>query len=253
MAIYQEVARVLEAEIRAHFRNGDYLPSEARLAERFAINRHTVRRAIDELVNAGMLLRQHGKGTLVVAHALEYRVGARGRFSESIEALGQSPEAAVISRSLLEADDDLARRMGVAPGTPLLLMDTLRSVNGQPVTLITHYLRRDRLPDLDRRYGGGSLHAFIEKVYGIRLWRRQGLISAVMPNNQESLLLKYPRNMPLLRIKSNNVEWGTDEVLEYSISRSRADCFEYKVQPAPPASFGADVPFTSKENDRNEY
>ncbi|MDX5300335.1 MAG: phosphonate metabolism transcriptional regulator PhnF [Gammaproteobacteria bacterium] len=232
MAVYQDIARILEREIREQFRSGDYLPSEAQLAKRFAINRHTVRRAVDELVDAGMVLRQQGKGTRVLEHAIEYNIASRGRFSESVEALGHHAEAEVVSRALCVADDALARKMWVEPGTPLWQLDTLRSVDGRPVTLISHYLCRNSFPELVSRYPGGSLHAFLETHYGVRMTRRQGLVSAVLPTAQESALLNYPRNMPLLRIKSNNVRQGTQQVLEYSVSRSRADCFEYRITPS---------------------
>lgn len=231
MAVYQDVARTLEKEIRETLRSGDYLPSEAELARRFEINRHTLRRAVDQLVDAGMLLRQHGKGTLVVEHALEYQIAARARFSESLEALGHSSRSEVIGRRVLVADDRLARKSWIPAGTALLQVDTLRSIDGRPACLISHYLRREAFPGIERRYQGGSLHQFIEQHYDIRLQRRQGLISATLPNQREAALLDYPRHMPLLLVKSNNVRAGTEEVLEYSVSRNRADCFEFKIRP----------------------
>lgn len=231
MAVYQEVARSLEQEIRENLHSGDYLPSEAELARRFAVNRHTLRRAVDQLVDAGMLLRQHGKGTLVMEHALEYNIGARGRFSESLEALGHEAASEVISRRVLVADERLARKSWIPAGTPLLQVDTLRSVKGRPVCLISHYLRRAAFPGLERAYRGGSLHEFIEEHHGIRLERRQGIIATTLPNQREAALMQYPRHMPLLVVKSNNVRAGTEEVLEYSVSRNRADCFEFRVRP----------------------
>lgn len=233
MAVYEDVAQTLEKEIRQTLRCGDYLPSEAELARRFAINRHTLRRAVDQLVDAGMLLRQHGKGTLVVEHALEYNIGARARFSESLEALGHASLSEVISRRVLVADERLSRKSWIPAGTPLLQVDTLRSMDGRAVCLISHYLRREAFPGLERDYRGGSLHAHIEAHHGVRLQRRQGLIATTLPNQREAELLQYPRHMPLLVVKSNNVRAGTEEVLEYSVSRSRADCFEFRVRPQP--------------------
>lgn len=231
MAVYQEVAATLEQEIRQKLSCGEYLPSEAELAKRFSINRHTLRRAVDQLVDAGMLLRQHGKGTLVVEHSVEYNIGARPRFSESIEAMGHTPLAEVVSRRVLIIDERLSRSSGIPPGTPILQVDTLRSIDGRPVNVISHYLKREAFPGLELHYRGGSLHAHIEEHYGIRLLRQQALIGTTLPNQREAELLQYPRHMPVLVVKSTNVRTGTDEVLEYSVSRGRADCFEFKVQP----------------------
>lgn len=231
MPVYQDVARTLEQEIRQTLSCGDYLPSEAELARRFAINRHTLRRAVDQLVDAGMLLRQQGKGTLVVEQAVEYNIGARARFSESLAAQGHAPCCEVISRRVLVADEAFAARSHFPAGTALLQVDTLRHMDGRPVTIISHYLKRERFPGLERDYRNGSLHAHIEQHHGLLLERREALISTTLPNHQEAELLAQPRHMPVLVIRSRNVLADTDEVLEYSVSRSRGDCFEFRIEP----------------------
>jgi GntR family phosphonate transport system transcriptional regulator len=231
MAVYKDISQVLEQDIRNNLSCGDYLPSEAELAKRFSINRHTLRRAVDQLVDAGMLLRQQGKGTLVVENTIAYNIGPRARFSESLQALGHSTCCDVIGRRVLVADERFSRASGMAAGTPILQVDTLRSMNGQPANLICHYLKREASPGLELHYRGGSLHAYIEEHHGVRLVRQQALIGTTLPTRHEAELLQYPRHMPVLVVKSNNVRSGTDEVLEYSISRSRADCFEYRIRP----------------------
>ena len=231
MAVYKEIAQALEQDIRKNLSCGDYLPSEAELAKRFAINRHTLRRAVDQLVDAGMLLRQQGKGTLVVENTIAYTIGPRARFSESLEALGHSTCSEVIARRVLVADERFALASGMAAGTPILQIDTLRSMDGKPVNLICHSLKREAFPGLELGYRSGSLHAYIEAQYGMRLVRRQALIGTTLPSRHEAELLEYSRHMPVLVVKSSNVRSGTDEVLEYSVSRSRADRFEYLIRP----------------------
>lgn len=61
---YQEIAAKLEQELRQHYRCGDYLPAEQQLAARFEVNRHTLRRAIDQLVEKGWVQRRQGVGVL---------------------------------------------------------------------------------------------------------------------------------------------------------------------------------------------
>ena len=74
--VYRELADTLRGEL-SDYQPGDYLPAEIRLAARFAVNRHTVRRAIDELVAEGSVLRQQGKGTQVLERRLIYPVAAQ--------------------------------------------------------------------------------------------------------------------------------------------------------------------------------
>ena len=57
---YQQIAAELELELRNGYRCGDYLPPEQQLADRFQVNRHTLRRAVDELVERGWVDRRVG-------------------------------------------------------------------------------------------------------------------------------------------------------------------------------------------------
>ena len=77
---YQEIAARLEQELRHHYRCGDYLPAEQQLATRFDVNRHTLRRAIDQLVERGWVQRRQGVGVLVLMRPIDYPLNA-GRAS----------------------------------------------------------------------------------------------------------------------------------------------------------------------------
>jgi GntR family transcriptional regulator, phosphonate transport system regulatory protein len=65
-SLYIQIARQLEQEVATGYGPGDCLPAEGLLAVRFGVNRHTLRRAIDELVEAGLLERRHGRGVFVL-------------------------------------------------------------------------------------------------------------------------------------------------------------------------------------------
>ena len=75
---YQEIAARLEQELRHHYRCGDYLPAEQQLATRFDVNRHTLRRAIDQLVERGWVQRRQGVGVLVLMRPIDYPLNAQG-------------------------------------------------------------------------------------------------------------------------------------------------------------------------------
>ena len=64
--LYQAIAAQLEEELRNRYRCGEYLPSEKQLAANYAVNRHTLRRAVDELVDKGLVQRRQGVGILVL-------------------------------------------------------------------------------------------------------------------------------------------------------------------------------------------
>ena len=74
-AIYAQIARVLAQEITTSRGSGDCLPAEGLLAARFGVNRHTLRRAVDELVDSGLLERRHGLGVFVLDSHINYQIG----------------------------------------------------------------------------------------------------------------------------------------------------------------------------------
>ena len=85
---YRQLATILAQEIRSNHSAGDQLPSEQALAKRFEVNRHTVRRALDELVAAGMVTRHQGWGTQVVDRRLDYMVSAGSKVTHNLAELG---------------------------------------------------------------------------------------------------------------------------------------------------------------------
>lgn len=88
---YQEIAAKLEQELRQHYRCGDYLPAEQQLAARFEVNRHTLRRAIDQLVEKGWVQRRQGVGVLVLMRPFDYPLNAQARFSQNLLDQGSHP------------------------------------------------------------------------------------------------------------------------------------------------------------------
>ncbi|MEY4844245.1 MAG: hypothetical protein RL312_526, partial [Pseudomonadota bacterium] len=85
VALWRQIALALEADIAGGKRQpGERLPTEAVLTERFAVNRHTVRRALEELEARGIIRVEQGRGAFVAEDVLDYPLGPRTRFSETI-------------------------------------------------------------------------------------------------------------------------------------------------------------------------
>ncbi len=229
MAVYQQLAETLAENIKTSFKVGDYLPSEVTLAKQFSVNRHTLRRAIDELERAGIVLRQHGKGTLIIDDVMEYQVSDRPRFTEIVSGLGLATHAELLECMTQPADRQLARAMRLSEGADLWRLDTLRTVEETPLCLISHFLPKDVFPKLDQLYLGGSLHRILDTHYGIRPVRKHCVFRARLPDLREATLLRCPKTAPVLVLRSTNVEGESGRVVEYAVSRSRASDIQMRV------------------------
>jgi len=226
---YKQVAFDLENILQSQYKPGDHLPSESKLAEKFNVNRHTIRRAIDELANLGLLLRHQGKRTQVVNNKIQYPIKSQTMFSKSLNKLGKSSVAKKISVQNLLANEEVARQLNIDIGSPIYKIKTLRFVAQQSVCVINHYLNAQLVPDMDRLYEKGSLHSFIEKQYQLTLFRKKMIVAAQAANNDLATQLQYPLGEALVVVKSVNGVDKYKENIEFSIARSRPDLIQYEM------------------------
>nr|WP_300314390.1 phosphonate metabolism transcriptional regulator PhnF [Halomonas sp.] len=223
---YRQLADTLAREVRSDFSPGDLLPSEAVLAKRFAVNRHTVRRALDELVAAGIVTRHQGRGTQVVDRRLDYAVNAGSKVTHNLAELGLDTQTQCLSQGLLQPPEAIAQRFGVSPDHPLLCVDTLRSVDGAVVLRLRHWFDPERVPGWQQRYRGGSTRAVLAQHYGLTLTRSRVRLEASQAGPEDCRLLQCPHLAPLLVLTSDNVD-GDGRLVEVSVSRARADRIAY--------------------------
>ncbi|MBT3047616.1 MAG: phosphonate metabolism transcriptional regulator PhnF [Candidatus Thiodiazotropha sp.] len=231
LPVYRQISQMLRQEIQNFYEAGDVLPTEADLAQRFNVNRHTLRRAVDELVAEGLVVRRHGKGVYVLAPAIDYAINPQTRFTETLEALGVTTHSRVIRKQVVLASGGVAARLKLAEGCEVIFLETLREVEGRPFCVISHFLPLTACPQVLESYHGGSLHAFLQKYCATRLQRSESLISAVLPESDDASLLNVPRHMPVLRVKSVNVAIDSQKPVEYVVTRFRGDATQLSVKP----------------------
>jgi GntR family phosphonate transport system transcriptional regulator len=230
-ALYAQIARQIEHDIGNLYSPGEGLPPEADLALRFGVNRHTLRRAIDELIDAGMLERRHGRGVFVTDAPLDYQVAAGTRFTEALNAHGLTTDIRILRNQTIPANERVAQRLGVDLAAPVLWLETLRIVDGRPFCVISHFIPVQRFPEVGAQYQGGSLHQFLADTYGCVLRRTESLVTAVLPQGDDARLLGMAQNRPVLRVKSLNVDERDATPVEYVITRFRADRIQLRINP----------------------
>ncbi len=230
MAVYLKIASQLRDEIQTRYRSGDLLPPEKQLADRFSVNRHTVRRAIDELVQDGLVRRYQGLGNKVVQTPIDYALHDRAAFSYNLSRIGLALDTEVVGCAPGQLPESLCRRVELAPATPAVLLRTRRFIERDPVCLIRHYLFDIELAAL-QRFHGGSLHAFLREQCQLELRRGTTRLHARMPTLNECEQLAIGRGIPVMEIHTCNYREGSEQLMEYSIALSRSDLFEYRVEP----------------------
>jgi DNA-binding GntR family transcriptional regulator len=168
MPLWSQLARQLEAAItRGDLRPGQRLDTEVDLAERCGLSRPTVRRAIEDLVAQGLLVRRRGVGTQVVQAPVQ-RPLELSSLHDDLAASGRRPSTRVLACAVVPADDAVAAALGLPLGEPVVALERLRSAQGEPLALLRNWLPADLgelSADLLAEHG---LYALLRR-YGVHL------------------------------------------------------------------------------------
>lgn len=231
VTLWRQIADDIEqAIIRGDYASGAKLPSELEIAERFGVNRHTVRRALAELTERGLVRAERGSGTYVDAARIAYPIGERTRFSEIIGASGRKAGGRLLSSTKEPAPRDVALRLDLQPGAIVVRLDILRSANRVPISLGTSWLPLELAPDAARIYRTVHSVSRLLSHIGFPDYRRKVTrLSAAMADSIHAAKLRLNHGRPLLVVDSVDVASDGRPILT-SHARFAADRVELVVE-----------------------
>lgn len=161
--LYAQVAAILRSEVTSGTKPpGTTIPSEQALQNSFGVARSVIRQALDLLSAEGLVLRERGRGTVVLPpHQYRREASRAGGLSEQIAAGGGQLTTRIISLCAETAPADKAEIIGTEDSWRL---ERVRSVDGQPLIHMITWIDRMLLPNLSAEdLGGSSLHAWMRE------------------------------------------------------------------------------------------
>jgi GntR family transcriptional regulator len=197
--LYAQLKETLIAAIRGgDLARGDKLPSQRELCERYRMSHMTVRRAISELLNEGVIYAIHGKGLYVAERKQDAERGLVG-FSEEMARRGMTVASQVLAAEITAASTVLAEALGVAPGTALVHLRRLRLADGQPMAIQTGYLPHALCPGLlAHDLAHQSLYELLRGHYGLRLAESLTVVETALADDEQARLLGLALPAPML-------------------------------------------------------
>ncbi|MBE9604930.1 phosphonate metabolism transcriptional regulator PhnF [Acetobacteraceae bacterium H6797] len=208
VALWRQIAQAIEADIAAgHLAAGVRLPTEAELSARFNVNRHTVRRAMEDLEGRGLVRIEQGRGSFVAEDMVDYHLGPRTRFSERIRQQNREPAGRIIRVTDALADAQMAENLRIRPGRPVVVVDRLGMVDGRPVVLGTHHFPGARFGRMRALLAEDPSISNALAACGVsdytRAWTR---LTARLPTAEEAELLEQARARPVLVSEALSVD-----------------------------------------------
>lgn len=214
--LWKSISIALTGDIaEGRYQTGDQLPTETQLAAQFGVNRHTVRRALSEMANQGLVHARRGAGVFVAAKPTDYPIGQRVRYHQNISASGQSPSKRILSLATRSADMREAEALGLEPGDPVHVYDGLSLADDQPVAQFQSVFPANRFPTLldELRISQSVTDAL--KACGVPDYVRQSTrITAKQANATQAAQLRIAEGAPILRTEGINVD-GQEHPIEY--------------------------------------
>lgn len=224
LPLWREISQSLEKRIRAReLSPGDKLPTEQELSRHFMVNRHTVRRALSDLQDKGIVESSQGRGSYVRRPSKPMRLHKRPRFSEGVRRRGATPRTETLKLDVRPADSRVAAALGLRPGQPVVFLERRRFVDDEPTGLGRHYFSFDRFPTFIEMYRTrGTITQTLTDSGVPDYTRRKTTISARLPTVREAELLHVPKHLPLLVHRYVNVD-GSGRPVEFGESRSTSE------------------------------
>ncbi len=228
--LYDQLVDLLSDKIESEMQPGDMLPSERELAEKYGLSRTTVRLAMAELEELGLVARKHGKGTFVssVSRAATDLAGAYS-FTDQMRSMGRMPKTSVLDFELREASKAVSAHMDIKLGQKVYRMRRLRKADGIPMMVERSYIPANLFVGLTRHdVETKPLYEIIEQDYHNKIKSAEESFSARCARPGEAQLLGIEEGSPVLRLVRTTYN-SKNLVVEYTRSVARADMFEYKI------------------------
>ena len=226
--LYQRVILDLEGLIKK-MKPNEKLPSERQLLVKYGVSRNTIRLALQNLEERGLIYRLHGKGTFVSSIYLDRpNIGGIYSFSEELTREGQKATTQNQSLELVMPTTKIAEQLDLAENEQAYKLVRLRLANGQPRMFSTTYLPEKLFPKLEiTDLRSKTLYGVLKEKYNQLSVIAFEDVQAVSLGKPESEYLDVKEGSPSLKIYRKTIN-DKNIPIEFTISLARGDKFIYR-------------------------
>ncbi|SFG54214.1 GntR family transcriptional regulator [Desulfotomaculum arcticum] len=201
--IYYQIAKMFEGYIyEGKLKPGEVLPPEHEIAENFGISRMTVRRAISELINLGLVFTQKGKGTFVSEPKLNDVTFELGDFYEETSKKGMTPSSTLLGVRIVRANKTLSEKLAVPLGTSCLYFSLVLAADNEPLVYEKKYVKYTKQkPILEVELKDPSLSS-LAVTHGSHFpTTSKRVLHASIATKEETSVLEVKENTPVFVVE----------------------------------------------------
>lgn len=212
--IYIKIEKYLKELIDSgEIKQGELLPSENQLADKFNVTRMTVRSAFNNLVKEGYITRKRGIGSIVLANRISDNIGAVESFTKEMNKKGYNITTKLIELNIVEADNVIKEKLNLELYENVWEVKRVRYAEGSPVSYMVTYMPVKMFPNL-KKVDCTSLYEYINSC-NYKISNAQRIVEALISNEELMELLELECEGPILHIEQVGI-LENGESFEYS-------------------------------------
>lgn len=226
---------ILDRIESGEFKIGDMLPPEPELTEYYGVSKITVKRALLELSNDGIIVRKQGKGTFVAGPKLEEDISKVVALAQPVLMHAGMSRHEVLSVKTGKADTEVTRALEVGPNTPVVRIERLKIVDEEPYIYELSFISDELCPGLESKFLDWEtklIYEILQCEYSLQLSRTRMTIEPTILNIQEANLLDSHEGAPAMLWRRTTFT-NEDEPAEFYRAVVRGDRFKYYLEFPP--------------------
>jgi GntR family transcriptional regulator len=225
---YYDLKRRLREELDG-LPPGTAVPPERTLSQRFNLARTTVRQALQELAIEGHVVRLRGRGTFVAPPKITQTLQLTS-YTEDVQARGLRPSSRLLDVSTVAATGEIAERLQLATGAPVIRIERLRLAKNEPMAIEAVHLDPERFPGIETALSEQtSLYSLMRERYAIIPVDAEETIESVLASPSNARLLGSDSTTPLLLL--TRTSWDDDgSAVEFVHSFYRGDRYRFRAR-----------------------
>lgn len=221
---HQLIERLKNSIEKGHWTLGDKIPSENQLMEQFGVSRNTVKKAIEELVQEGILYRIQGKGTFVAKPKLQQSLMGFYSFSKVLKEKGLNPKDIILKIEEVKPNAKIKEALQLSENVNVIEMKRLRCAEDEPYILESSFIPKHVVTDIEqlKKVGEISLYDLFSQQFNTVVTRANEAFEPVLIRADESEYLQTEVGRPALLLE--RTAYDTNGVpVEFCISIVRGD------------------------------
>ena len=231
MLKYEKIAFDIKEDILSEkYKPNEQLPFEKELCEKYNVSKMTVKKALDLLVNDGLIIKRRGSGTFVkdITEKEIQRIIEKKQFSGlTTTSIGHKVTSKVLEFKIINATKEIADILKIEEDEIIYFVHRVIYVDDKAVVIEKTYIPLNLIPGMKLADVKKSIYGYIKDKLGLNIQSAHSTVRAMKSDELDRKYLNLEKDEPILEVE-RVAYLDNGKVFEYSFSRHRYDKFEFK-------------------------